>query len=188
VAVRPIKASDCRKTPDTSRIDLTVVYFALRNPAGIRLMAAVRVTCRPIIKIGGVILLALFTSGASMQDAPPRTGAEMVAHERARWPFIVAPDGRVGIPVRASTELARSAQLRVCTYQGGRPRTWEVLRRSCRGGANYCTVFVAAAIHDEMLYIEYDIDNPPVAVASDESCTQPYRQPTGILPRVMPSN
>jgi hypothetical protein len=151
-------------------------------------MDAVRLTGRPVTKVCGVILLALFATGASRQDTPPRTGAEMVAHERARWPFIVAPDGRVGIPVRASTELAQSAQLRVCTYQGGRPRTWEVLRRSCRGGADYCTVFVAAAIHDEMLYIEYDIDNPPVAVASDEPCTRPYRQPTGILPRVMPSN
>lgn len=150
-------------------------------------MDSVRETGRSIAKACGVIFLALFAAGASSQDAPPRTGAEMIAHERARWPFIVAPDGRVGIPVRASKELAESAQLRVCTYQGGRPRTWEVLRRSCTGGADYCTVFVAAAIHDEMLYIEYDIDNPPVAVASDEPCSLPLR-PFAVQTLVPPAN
>lgn len=111
----------------------------------------------------------------------------MSAFERARWPSVLAPDGRVGIPVRASRDLAESAQLRVCTYQGGRPRTWEVLRRSCTGGADYCTVFVAAAIHDEMLFIEYDIDNPPVAVASDEPCTLPLR-PYAIRTEVLPAD
>lgn len=82
--------------------------------------------------------------------------------------------------------MAESAQLRVCTYQGGRPRTWDVLRRSCSDRADYCTVFVAAAIHDEMLYIEYDIDNPPVAVASDEPCTLPNR-PFAIRTEVLPA-
>lgn len=149
-------------------------------------MDSVRETGRLAAIACGAVILALFATGASRQDAPPRTGTEMIAHERASWPFIVAPDGRVGIPVRASKELAESAQLRVCTYQGGRPRTWEVLRRSCAGGADYCTVFVAAAIHDEMLFIEYDIDNPPVAVASDEPCTLPLR-PFAVHSRLPPA-
>ena len=130
--------------------------------------------------------LALVLTGASAQDSQISSGAEMIAHERARWPFVVAPEGRVGIPVRAARELSGSTQLRVCTYPGGRPRTWEALRWSCAGGADYCTVFVAAAVHDEMLYIEYDIDNPPVAVASDEPCTLPL-QPFAVRTVVPPA-
>lgn len=99
----------------------------------------------------------------------------MTSVEHGRWPSVLAPEGRTGIPIRAAKDLANSAQLRVCTYPGGRPRTWEVLRRSCSDQADYCTVFVAAAVDDEMLFIEYDIDNPPVAVASDEPCTLPNR-------------
>lgn len=139
-------------------------------------------TGRSVVKAAGVCIVALFVAGANGQDADGPPTARVRTLEQSSWPHVPAPEGTAVIPVRVSKAFPEDAtHLKVCTYAGGRPQTWQVLTRGCYHGADYCTVFVAAPLHDVMAFIDYDVGNPPVAVASDDVCTEPRRNFTRTL-------
>lgn len=127
------------------------------------------------------ILAVVATTGAVTQGSGD--GAERTrAAEQFRWPNVPPPEGTAAIPVVVPKDLLGDGKhLLVCTYAGGRPRTWEVLTRGCRDQADYCTVFAAAPLHDVMAFVEYDVGKPPVAVATDDVCTAPSHPMTGVL-------
>jgi hypothetical protein len=125
------------------------------------------------------LIALLAASGASGQDAVGSSAARIRA----------APEGTVAVPVKVSKALpADATHLKVCLYPGGRTRTWEVLTRSCSDRADYCTVFAAAHLREDMAFMIYDVGAPPFAVAEDDACGEANFSPTGVLPRVMPSN
>jgi hypothetical protein len=142
-----------------------------------------------LMKTFGACALALFLTGAKGQDSVMPSGAEMMrAGGQSQWPHVPAPEGTVAVPVRVSKALpADATDLKVCLQAGGRTRTWQVLTRACSDRADYCTVFVAVPVREDMAFIIYDVGKPPFAVAEDDACGEPDFQPTGVLPRTMPS-
>ena len=143
---------------------------------------------RSVVKFCGVIILALIAAGASEQEPPTSTEAPTRAAGQVQWPYVPAPEGTVAVPVRVSKALpADATHLKVCLYAGGRTRTWKVLTRGCSDRADYCTVFAAAHLREDMAFMIYDVGEPPFAVAQDDACGEASFSPTGILPRV-PSN
>lgn len=121
--------------------------------------------------LGGSVL-ALLISGASAQNPTPPTGTA-----QTQWPYVAAPEGTVAVPVRVSKALpADATHLKVCFRNGGRTRTWQVLTRGCSDRANYCTVFAAAPVQEDMAFSIYDVGQPPFAVAEDDVCTEPRYQ------------
>lgn len=90
------------------------------------------------------------------------------------------------LPVLVSAALPTGDQAWVCLYAGGRPRSFAVLSRSCHGGEETCTVFVAAPRADDMLWHEYNVANPPMVVTSDAICDAPRRTVVGTLPKDRP--
>ena len=94
----------------------------------------------------------------------------------------------MAVPVKVSKALpADATHLKVCLYAGGRTRTWQVLTRGCSDRADYCTVFAAAPLQEDMAFIIYDVGQPPFAVAEDDACTEPIYPSARVLPRTMPS-
>lgn len=136
------------------------------------------------VRASGISILAIFaTSWANTPDPAEGAGAERVtAAQQLLWPNVPPPQGTVGIPVMVHKGLPSDAKhLLVCTYAGGTPRTWEVLTRGCRDEADYCTVFAAAPLYDVMAFVEYDVGQPPFAVATNDVCTAPVYPMTGVL-------
>lgn len=141
---------------------------------------------RSVIKTCGMAVLALLGAGLAglagkgVEAREPATGYQS-------WPVSPAPPGTVAIPAIAPRAISEGAdRLLVCSYAGAQPQSYPVLSRTCRDGADYCTVFVAIPETDDIRIREYDAGKPPVAVSSDETCTQPHHPPTGVLPRALP--
>ena len=105
-----------------------------------------------------------------------------------QWPYVAAPEGTVAVPVRVSKALpADATHLKVCFHVGGRTRTYEALTRGCSDRANYCTVFAAVPLREDMAFLIYDVGQPPFAVAEDDVCTEPDYPPAPVLSGTQPS-
>lgn len=138
--------------------------------------------------IGGCGLAFLLT-GASAQDPSVSGGTETRAVGQAQWPYVGPPDGTVAVPVRVSKALpADATHLKVCFRVGGRTRTYQVLTRGCSDRANYCTVFAAVPLREDMAFLIYDVGEPPFAVAEDDVCTEPDYPTAAVLSPSQPSN
>ena len=135
---------------------------------------------RPFLGVGCLLAMTATAAAAVVGGVIGRDGPS--------WPDVPAPEGTVAVPVKVSKALpADATHLKVCLYAGGRTRTWQVLTRGCSDRADYCTVFAAAPLREDMAFIIYDVGQPPFAVAEDDACTEPGYSPTGVLPRTMPS-
>ncbi len=144
-------------------------------------------TGRLMAKAGGVCVIVLLAATSVNGQGTSEVEAREHATGRQSWPVSPAPSGTVAIPAIATRALSEGASLLlVCTSAGVRPQSYPVLSRTCREGADYCTLFVAIPETDDIRIREYDVGKPPVAVSSDETCTQPHHPPTGVLPRTMP--
>lgn len=151
-------------------------------------MDSVRVSGRSVAKACGAIILALFAAGAGGHEPDASAAARPGTVWQSQWPHVPAPEGTVAVPVRVSKALpADATHLKVCLYSGGRTRTWQVLTRGCSDRADYCTVFAAADLREDMAFIIYDVGKPPFAVAEEDACGEPDFQPAGVLRRTMPS-
>ena len=84
------------------------------------------------------------------------------------------------IPVKTATQVFGDT-INVCMYSGARPRPYRVVKYSCRGGASYCSAFVAVENDEaDILLMSFDLEFPPVE-ATGSTCNQPAPPPTGQL-------
>ena len=121
-------------------------------------------TVRFIAKACGVCVIALLAATSVSGQSADGPAAPGDATRDQSWPFSPPPAGTVAIPVVASKTLSSTPdRLLVCSYEGAQPQSYPVLSRTCRDGADYCTVFVAIPATDHIRLLEYDAGNPPVA-------------------------
>ncbi len=86
----------------------------------------------------------------------------------------------MAVPVKtAGTTVGETLQ--VCMYRGARPGPYRVLASSCRGGADYCTAWIALGQEEAPIVLaDYDLGFAPVE-ATGPACDQPAPPPSGTL-------